>query len=146
MYKEKINSLPSLISKANKSIKNMLIEELKKAGAEELSPSHGYILIGLYKNEKMSMTEITKTIGKKKNTVTMLVKKLIDYNYIQKHLDPKDSRKTYIVLTKKGREFHSKFDKISKNLIDTTIKGFTEEEKELFVVLIEKIINNFKEV
>ena len=88
------------------------------------------------------MREIAKRIGRDKSTVTALVKKLIDFGYVQKEQDLKDSRVTLVKLTKSGRALKHDFDEISEILLQRVYKDFTEQEKEVMIDGLERINNN----
>ena len=88
------------------------------------------------------MREIAQKIGRDKSTVTALVKKLIDFGYVQKEPDRNDSRVTLVKLTKSGRALREDFDEISKTLLQRVYKGFTEKEKEVMVHGLERINSN----
>ncbi len=88
------------------------------------------------------MREIAARIGRDKSTVTALVKKLIDFGYVQKEQDPNDSRVTLIRLTEAGRGLRKDFDEISDILLQRVYKGFSQQEKEVMVHGLERIHNN----
>lgn len=139
------NSIISIIGNIHNSSNKLIIEELKKHNLEGLAPSHGDILIVLYQNEAgVPMNKITASINKDKSTVTALINKLLKMELIEKTKCKEDSRSTIIKLTKKGLETKPiVMENISKKLLDTTYKNFSEEEKELVCKLLEKIKDNF---
>lgn len=130
-----------------KEAMNAYIEmQLKEAGIDNLIPSHGNILTSLYESEgPLQLGEIAKRIGKDKSTVTPLAKKLESLGYIKRTQDEKDRRKTYISLTEKGEDLKKEFDSISAAVKETAYNGFTEEEKEIFLVLLKRMYMNFRE-
>ena len=132
------------ISRTKKKIMTFIEKELQKEGLNDLIPSCGNILTVLYENNSpLSMKEISKLIGKDKSTVTFLINKLLELEYIEKFKNDNDKRKLNIVLTNKGKKLRKKFDKISKNVYNTAYKNFTIEEKEQFLYLLKKLNNNF---
>lgn len=139
------NSIISIIGNIHNSSNKLIIEELKKHNLEGLAPSHGDILIVLYQNEAgVPMNKITASINKDKSTVTALINKLLKMELIEKTKCKEDSRSTIIKLTKKGLDTKPiVMENISKKLLDTTYKNFSEEEKEIVCKLLEKIKDNF---
>ena len=95
----------SLVSKIHEQGNRFIIEELKNNGAEGLAPSHGDILVCLYKNGKMTMKDIANCIHRTKPTVTVLVDKLEKLGYLKREASVEDNRSTNIVLTQKGEDF-----------------------------------------
>ena len=72
-YNNYMRNFLSLISKIHDKGNRLIIEELKRNGADGLVPSHGDILVCLYQNDKMTMKEIADKINRTRPTVTVLV-------------------------------------------------------------------------
>lgn len=129
----------SLISKIHEKGNRFIIEELKNNGVEGLVPSHGDILVCLYKNNKMTMKDIANCIHRTKPTVTVLVDKLEKLGYLKRAASDKDSRSTYVILTQKGEDFKATFDQISNNLNKMLNKNLSENEVKLLEELLKKM-------
>lgn len=134
----------SKISKIKSEVNNYIESELNKRGIDGLVVSHGNILDTLYDNDgKLTMKEISEGINRSKSTVTQLVDKLLKSGYVTKEIDPFDKRYTYIVLTEKGLRIKKDFKEISQNVIKIFFKDFTEEEIQVLLVLLNRVIINF---
>ena len=134
-----MSAILSLISKIHEKGNRFIIEELKNNGVEELVPSHGDILVCLYKNNKMTMKDIANCIHRTKPTVTVLVDKLEKLGYLKRAASDKDSRSTYVILTQKGEDFKATFDQISNNLNKMLNKNLSENEVKLLEELLRKV-------
>lgn len=134
-----MKELLSLVSKIHEKGNRFIIDELKNNGAEGLVPSHGDILVCLYKNGKMTMKDIANSIHRTKPTVTVLVDKLEKLGYIKREASDEDNRSTNIVLTQKGEDFKVIFEKISKELNKMLYKNLSAEESELIEKLLRKV-------
>ncbi len=139
-YNNYMSAILSLISKIHEKGNRFIIEELKNNGAEGLVPSHGDILVCLYKNSKMTMKDIANCIHRTKPTVTVLVDKLEKLGYLKREASNEDNRSTNIVLTQKGEDFQTTFEKISKNLNEMLYKNLSPEESELMEKLLRKVL------
>ena len=135
-----MSAILSLISKIHEKGNRFIINELKNSGAEGLVPSHGDILVCLYKNGKMTMKDIANCIHRTKPTVTVLVDKLEKLGYLKRESSDKDNRCTYIVLTQKGEDFKVIFEKISEELNKMLYKNLSQEESELIEKLLRKTL------
>ena len=135
-----MSAILSLISKIHEKGNRFIIEKLKNNGAEGLAPSHGDILVCLYKNGKMTMKDIANCIHRTKPTVTVLVDKLEKLGYLKRESSDKDNRCTYIVLTQKGEDFKVIFKKISEELNKMLYKNLSQEESELIEKLLRKVL------
>ncbi len=130
----------SLISKIHEKGNRFIVERLKENGIEGLVPSHGDILVLLYKYEKLTMKDIADKIHRTKPTVTVLADKLEKLGYVERRKSLDDNRITYITLTEKGRQFRPLFDNISKDLTKLLYKNLTQEEAQIIDKLLEKMI------
>lgn len=132
------------LSKTKKKMIKFIESQLEEEGIEDLVPAYGNILTVLYNNNgRLMMKDIAAIVGKDKSTITALIKSLMKLGYVNKIKSEKDKRITYIELTKKSYGVKDKFDKISNELNKKAYKGFSEEEKEMFLRLLKKMNNNF---
>lgn len=122
------NDTLSLISKVREIGNNLILQRLKEAGCPHLSPSHGDILVILYKNEILTMKNISNKIRRTKATVTILVDKLEKQGLVKREKSQEDSRVTNIVLTKKGEELKPIFIAISNELNEFLHKNLSKDE------------------
>ena len=140
-----INSSISLLSNIHTITADFLIERLKERGFPDFASSHGNILFQLSVNDKMTMGDLAEKINRDKSTTTVLVRKLESEGFITGEPDPADKRSRIIFLTEKGKQFNSIARELSKELLDTFYKGFTEDEKNIFLGFLLKIKKNFHE-
>ena len=140
-----INSSISLLSNIHTITADFLIERLKERGFPDFASSHGNILFQLSVNDKMTMGDLAEKINRDKSTTTVLVRKLESEGFITGEPDPADKRSRIIFLTEKGKQFNSIAQELSKELLDTFYKGFTEDEKNIFLGFLLKIKNNFQD-
>ena len=135
-----------IISNIREKSAQFINGELKEREITGLINSHGTILSALYDNDgMMTMNGIAKFTGKRKSTITDMVKKLEKLDYIDRQKSKKDARVIEVTLTKKGWDFKEIFKGISGELLGKTYSGFTEEEKQVLMGLLLKIRKNFKD-
>ena len=140
---EKINSSISKVSHIHSKAADFLEKKLSEKGLPQFSSSHGNILFQLSNNKSLTMGELAKKINRDKSTTTVLVRKLESLGLVESIPDEKDKRNKIIALTSKGQEYNSLTGSISKELITTFYKDFTEEEQILFYSFLERIEKNF---
>ena len=133
-----------LLAKVRDRAYEFIQQELKDMGLAG-APSHGAILVALLKYQQLSLTELAKIIDKKKSSTTELVDKLIRLGYVEKSLDPNDSRIKQVRLTKKSMALKSKFARFSKNLTNKTFNGISQKERQQSIDTLEKILKNYQE-
>lgn len=135
-----ISSVISLISHLHTATADFTNERLSEKG--NFVSSHGFILFQLSGKDKLTMGEIAHLINRDKSTTTVLVKKLREEGLVKEESSSEDSRVKYISLTKKGREYNELTSQISKDLLTQCYKGFSTEEKEELLRLLEKMNDN----
>lgn len=139
------NNSISIISHIHSSAAEFLERKLKEKGLSDFGSSHGNILFQLSVHNSLRMSELSKIINRDKSTTTVLIRKLLKDGLVKETTDPTDGRNKIISLTEKGMEYNKATSEISKQLIKTFYKGFSEEEKESFYSLLLRIENNFSE-
>lgn len=105
-----------------------IVAELKKAGLQDIVPSHGDILAQLLQWETRNMSELAQHAHRTKSTVTALVTKLERHGYVERIPDPEDSRGVKVRLTEKGRALRPVTEAISDGLQRIIDERLTEEE------------------
>lgn len=138
-----INSSISFVSHIHAITVDFLQKELKAQGFDDFASSHGNILFQLSTNSQMTMGELAKKINRDKSTTTVLVRKLKNQGYVDENSAGNDKRQKMIFLTPKGMQYQKITEKISKELMQTFYKGFSEDEKMEFLNFLERIQQNF---
>lgn len=134
----------TIISKIYNGTEYLLIKELRNAGVYGIVPSHGKILYALFKNNSLSMNELSVKIKKTPQTVTTLVKKLEEMGCLESHKLDSDRRTTIVSLTDSGKELKPVFDNISEKLYIEQYKGLNNDEIKEFVRLLKLVEKTFK--
>ena len=139
-----VNSSISFLSHIHTITATFLTEKLKQHGFNDFASSHGNILFQLNKNGKMTMGELAKAINRDKSTAKVLVRKLENEGFVSIINDENDKRNKYILLSKKGMEYTKITSEISEELLSTFYKGFSDQEKQIFLDFLERIEKNFE--
>lgn len=137
-------NLIALAAKTTELAHKLIILKLEENEIKGMVPSHGSILHLLYAKNRVTMKEISEFIHKTKPTVTVLVDKLINLDYVCKEKCEKDSRITYITLTSKGKSFESIFKQVSDEVNQIIYQNLTKEESQEIEVILSKVINSLK--
>jgi MarR family transcriptional regulator, organic hydroperoxide resistance regulator len=138
----KTDQIISLISTIREKANRFIVQEMTSRGITGLVPSHGNILVFLFKNTTLTMKDLASMIGKDKSTITALVDKLVALGYVEKKKDEFDNRVVLVNLTEKGEALKPSFAEISNSLLSNVYDGISEEEKVQLVAILSKIENN----
>ncbi len=138
--------LLNLISKIDKESKKYITRRLEEEGVINFDVSHGNIVSALYGSDgRLTMKEIGVKVNRSKATVSQLVDRMVKNGYVIKLTNPEDKRATDVVLTDRGWELKTYFSLISKEVIEKSYKGIPDEDIEVFVDVLIKIYENYKE-
>jgi DNA-binding MarR family transcriptional regulator len=138
----KTDGVISLISRIRERANELIADELEQRGVTGIVSSHGNILVQLYRHGPLPMNRLASLIGRKKNTLTVLVGKLKTAGYVEISKSPADSRVTLVKLTEKGKAFRQQFEDISRVLLERTWGDMPLPEREALVGRLEKLEKN----
>lgn len=133
----------NLVAKLSGEMDGLIMAALKEKGVPGLVSSHGSIVAALFGGRRYTMNALAEEIGKTPQTVTMLVKKLVQYGYLQCEKSAQDRRTTIVSLTPAGEALQPIFDEISEHLYNTQYRGFSSEDITTFRRLLIKMKANF---
>ncbi|MCX7694510.1 MAG: MarR family transcriptional regulator [Caloramator sp.] len=110
----------------------------------DLYPGQPPLLFTLYKNDGLSQREIADKLHIKPATITVMLTRMEKAGLITRRQDEEDQRISRVYLTQKGREMCEKLKKVMADLNEQCFGNFTEEEKETFKNLLEKMAGNIE--
>jgi DNA-binding MarR family transcriptional regulator len=99
------NNLGFLLSKAGQQWNEVLAERFAARGFAEVRPAYGSILIPLFEEDGLRMSELARRARLSKQTLTTLVPRLERDGLIERRSDPGDGRAALVFLTTRARAF-----------------------------------------
>jgi len=136
---ENRNSLARWISLLHRYGHIYVGKELKEYN---ISKGQYIFLNALYKQEGISQEQLSDYLKIDKGTTAKAIKKLEEEEYVIRKIDAKDKRAYNIYLTEKAIKIKPVVRKAMTDWIDILYSGFSEEEKELSLALLEKMGEN----
>lgn len=117
---------------------------LKEEGIYEFNGQQGRILFSLWKDEKLSLIELSKRTSLAKTTLSTMIDRMRKNGLVIVEESKEDKRILVIYLSDKTLALEDKINNATKRITDIFYKGFSEKEaKELDRLLI-KIKENLK--
>ena len=98
----------------------------------------------LLEEDGINQNQIGKLINKDHTCVSRLIDTLIKKGIINKEISLEDKRVNLIYLTKAGKELQNKAADTVRHSLDKVFKNVSEEEKEIFSIVLDKIIKNLE--
>jgi DNA-binding MarR family transcriptional regulator len=127
------NDVIARIARIREKANACIVAELTRRGIRGMVPSHGSILHMLFQHGPLPMGRLAAMIGRKKNTVTTLVRKLAVAGYVTCAKDEADSRVVMVSLTEAGLAIRPAVEAISRELLARVWGDMPEVERQALV-------------
>jgi DNA-binding MarR family transcriptional regulator len=98
------DDLGFLLAKATQRWNGLLHDRFVAAGFAEVRPSYGSILVPLFEEDGLRMSELARRARLSKQTMTTMVPLLERDGLVMRRADPSDGRAALVFLTARGRQ------------------------------------------
>lgn len=115
---------------------------LQEAGIEEFNGAQGRILYVLWQEDNLPIIELSKKTGLAKTTLTSMLDRMEEREFLKRVPDSQDRRQLQIVLTDKARALNNSYNEVSGEMSRIFYEGFSDEEIERFEKYLDKILQN----
>lgn len=126
------DTIIDLIISLGEQIDRRIFAQLKERGLPWMSPTHGKILMYLHEKSRVTpvcqMNELARQINRKKNTVTTLIRKLVEKGCVDTKQSTQDKRVMLVKITPEGEEVRRVFEEIW-GLTDKACRGKKRDKK-----------------
>lgn len=114
--------------------------------SKELTGAQGRLLGYLqeHRDEKLCSTDIHTRLHFSRASVSEMLKRLRQKEFVQFEMEPGDDRIKYIVLTPKAYELHRFMEQTFADIEERLYRDFSEEDKAEFLRLADKMLRNLK--
>jgi DNA-binding MarR family transcriptional regulator len=99
------DNLGFLLAKAAQRWNELLAERLARAGYSDVRPSYGSLLVPLFEQDGLRMSELAARARVTKQTMTTMVRLLERHGLVRLEPDPGDRRAKLVRLTARSRSF-----------------------------------------
>ncbi len=128
-----------ITNKAAKKMADAFNERLKSLGTTRVQWTALYYL-GKY--DGISQKELAEKMNIKSSTVARLIDRMENDNLVIRLEDPEDRRAIKLALTEKGKELREKLLPEGEKMSKIFANGLTDEEIEIFLKVINKMVEN----
>jgi MarR family transcriptional regulator, organic hydroperoxide resistance regulator len=143
--KNKFNSfeMAMLIKEIYASTMNILSNSLKGSG---LTHQQIMVIKIIAHNKEVTISDLCEEMSLAKGTVSGIVQRLENMEYVEKTKHDGDKRNTYVKFSEKGLEFAKEFRNKINDSFDTIFDSFTDEEAEKVMEELKRIKNKIKKI
>lgn len=117
---------------------------LKEEGIYEFNGQQGRILFSLWKDEKLSLIELSKRTSLAKTTLSAMIDRMRKNGLVIVEESKEDKRNLVIYLSDKTLALEDKINNATKRITDIFYKDFSEKEANELDRLLIKIKENLK--
>ena len=128
-----------------KQLQDRVFNRLLDEEGIDITGSQGRILFILWKEDALSLTEISERASLAKNTVTVIVDRMVAKGVLQRDADLHDRRQAIISLTDKAKAMRNDYEKVSQRMNSLFYEGFTEDERQAFENYLARILGTLKD-
>lgn len=124
-----------------KQLQDRIFERLLMENGIEISGGQGRILFILWKNDHLTISEISRATSLAKNTVSIVVDGMVNKNILERHTNPENRRQTIVSLTDYARSLQEKYETVSQKMNSLFYQGFSEKEQKEFEAYLARILD-----
>ncbi len=115
-----------------KQLQDRIFERLLIENGLEISSGQGRILFVLWKQDALTVGEISKQTSLAKNTVSATVDGMVNKGILQREINPENRRETIISLTESAKTMRTKYAEVSDQMNQLFYREFSKEEQKEF--------------
>lgn len=129
-----------------KQLQDRIFERLLMDNGIEISSGQGRILFVLWKNDHLTVSEISRQTALAKNTVSIVVDGMVQKGILERIINPQNRRQTIISLTDYARSLQKKYEEVSEQMGVLFYQGFSEKERKTFEDYLARILDNLTQI
>ena len=119
---------------------------LNRVSKYDVTPAQTHVLLYLHDHGGQSLQrELTGHMRVKPSTMNGVLDRMEEKGLVRRSISGRDARRRLITLTEKGEEQQALFQKSFLDTEEAMVRGFTAQEREALLSLLERVIQNLKE-
>lgn len=115
-----------------KQLQDRIFEKLLIENGIEISSGQGQILFVLWKEDYLTVSEISRQTSLAKNTVSIVIEGMVQKGLLERTINPENRRQTIISLTEYAKSMREKYEAVSEQMGVLFYQGFSEKELKEF--------------
>ena len=124
-----------------KQLQSRIFERLLLENDIAISSGQGRILFVLWKNDNLTISEISQKTSLAKNTVSIVVDGMVQKGILERNINPENRRQTIISLTEYAQNMKEKYEEVSQEMNTLFYQGFSDKERNEFEAYLSRILD-----
>jgi DNA-binding MarR family transcriptional regulator len=130
-----------LLAKAAQRWNELLVEQFARAGYPEVRASYGSVLVPLFEEDGLRMSELAARARLTKQTMTTMVR-LVERDGLARRVpDPRDGRATRVYLSERGRSFHEVAEQALRRLDRNLRARLSSSDVDRLLTMLKGVMN-----
>ena len=134
-----------MISKIKRIGDRIFQKKLEEADISAFNGAQGKLLYILWQQDGISAVELARQAGLAVTTLTSMLDRMEQAGLISRERDDPDRRKTKICLTELARGLKGQYERLSDDMTDVYMRGFSQDEVGLFEQLLKRVLKNLED-
>ncbi|MGM1045349.1 MAG: MarR family winged helix-turn-helix transcriptional regulator [Bacillota bacterium] len=130
---------------ADMMVSRRILADTREGIGVELTREQYQVMCLIHNNERCTSTFLADLLFVGKSSITAIVNRLVERNWIERARDEEDRRVVYLTLTENGRSMHQQAELQLQSLVSSYLTHFDEGEVEHFITLYEKLARLMQE-
>ena len=112
----------------------------------DVTPAQTHVLLYLQQHGgRVPQHELAEFLRVKPSTVNGVLDRMEEKGLVRRSVNGEDARRRLITLTEKGAEQQALFEQSFLDTEEAMVRGFSQEEREALLSLLNRVIQNLKE-
>ena len=129
-----------------KQVSGRIFDRLLQKNGIEINGGQGRILFLLWKQDHLTMTEISRQTALAKNTITVVIDGMVKKGIVLRKQNPRNRREIIISLTEQARALQDKYELVSQQMNAMFYKGFSLGEQQQFEAYLLRILTTLTKI
>lgn len=128
-----------------KQLQDRIFERLLIENGIEISGGQGRILFILWKNDNLTVSQISEKTSLAVNTVSVVINGMVNKGIVERNINPHNRRQVIISLTEYAKSLQAEYETVSQQMNALFYQGFSEKEQQQFESYLECILETLTE-
>lgn len=128
-----------------KQLQDRIFERLLLENGIEISGGQGRILFILWKNDNLTVSQISEKTSLAVNTVSVVINGMVNKGIVERNINPHNRRQVIISLTEYAKSLQAEYETVSQQMNALFYQGFSEKEQQQFESYLERILETLTE-
>ncbi|SFV05489.1 MarR family winged helix-turn-helix transcriptional regulator [Pseudoduganella namucuonensis] len=142
-FDERDHDTLELIHRVTHQYRSSLLQDTGEA-ARDITHMDGKVLLYFGRNPGATLSDLAQHSGRDRAQLTRLIKGLRERGLLEGTADPDDRRNTRLTLTGDGLAVTSTLKTQGRQAAKRALEGFSEDEKQTLLQLLQRVSDNFK--